>query len=78
MLKKHGLVSNHNLFTRWARHSFDSVSCFGTCHNLGEVLENYVTSEQRMCLPLFSRPEASVPFHAAFSRFVSSVWVLRL
>ena len=34
-----GLVSNHNLSTRWARHSFDSVSCFDICHNLGDVLE---------------------------------------
>ena len=34
-----GLVSNHNLSTRWARHSFDSVSCFATCRNLGDVLE---------------------------------------
>ena len=38
-----GLVSNHDLFTRWVRHSFDSNSCFGTLHNLGEVLENYET-----------------------------------
>ena len=34
-----GFVSNHNLSTRWARHSFDSLSCFATCHNLGDVLE---------------------------------------
>ena len=34
-----GLVSHHNLSTRWARHSFDSVSCFDICHNLGDVLE---------------------------------------
>ena len=34
-----GLVSNHNLSTRGARHSFDSVSCFATCHNLGDVSE---------------------------------------
>ena len=34
-----GLVSNHNLSTRWARDSFDSTSCFATCHNLGDVLE---------------------------------------
>ena len=36
-----GLVSNHNLCTRWARHPFDSVSCFATCHNLGGVLEKF-------------------------------------
>ena len=34
-----GLVSKHNLSTRWALHSFDSVSCFATCHNLGDVSE---------------------------------------
>ena len=34
-----GFVSNHNLSTRWARHSFDSVPCFDICHNLGDVLE---------------------------------------
>ena len=34
-----GLVSNHNLSTRWVRHSFDSASRFATCHNLGDVLE---------------------------------------
>ena len=33
------LVSNHNLSTRWARHSFDSVTCFATCRNLGDTLE---------------------------------------
>ena len=33
-----GLVSNRNLSTRWVHHSFDSASCFATCHNLGEVL----------------------------------------
>ena len=34
-----GLVSNHNLSTRWARHSFDSVACFATCRNLRDILE---------------------------------------
>ena len=34
-----GLVSNQNFYTRWVRHSFDSASCFATCHNLGDVLE---------------------------------------
>ena len=34
-----GLVSSHDLSTRWARQSFDSVSCFEICHNLGDVLE---------------------------------------
>ena len=34
-----GLVSNHNLSTRWTHHSFDSASCFASCDNLGDVLE---------------------------------------
>ena len=33
------LVSNDNLSTQWARHSFDYASCFATCHNLGDVFE---------------------------------------
>ena len=45
-----GLLSNHNLSTRRARHSFDSVSCFATCHNLGDCLAKVT------CAPsLFSR-----------------------
>ena len=43
-----GLVSNHNLSTRWTHHSFDSASCFATCYNLGDVLENCVTLERSM------------------------------
>ena len=38
-----GLVSSRNLPTRWTHHSFDSTSCFATCNNLGDVLENCVT-----------------------------------
>ena len=34
-----GLVSNHNLSTRWGRHHFDTSSCFGSCNNIGDVLE---------------------------------------
>ena len=35
-----GLVSSHNLSARWARHSFDTAPCFGSCkHNIGDVLE---------------------------------------
>ena len=36
-----GLVSSHNLSTRWTHHSFDSASCFATCYNLGDVLEKF-------------------------------------
>ena len=34
-----GLVSNHNLATRWVGHNFDTSSCVGSCNNIGEVLE---------------------------------------
>ena len=34
-----GLVSNRNFSMRWARQTFDSVSCIDICHNLGDVLE---------------------------------------
>ena len=40
-----GLVSNHNPSTRWIRRNFDTSACFGSCNNVGEVLENCVTSE---------------------------------
>ena len=32
-----GLVSNHDLPTRWTHHSFDSASFFATCQNLGDL-----------------------------------------
>ena len=34
-----GLVSSHNLSTRWTHPSFDSTSCFAACYNLGDVLD---------------------------------------
>ena len=34
-----GLVSNHNVCTRWTHPSFDSKSLFATFHNLGDVLQ---------------------------------------
>ena len=40
-----GLVSNHNLATHRVRHIFDTTACFGSCNNIGEVLENCVTLE---------------------------------
>ena len=43
-----GLVSSHNLATRWGRHNFDTSACFGTCNNTGEVLENYVTLKLKL------------------------------
>ena len=42
-----GLVSNQNLATRWVRHNFDTSSCSGSCNNIGDVLENCETLEQK-------------------------------
>ena len=36
-----GLVTNHNLSTRWTHHSFDSASSFGPSYNLGDVSEKF-------------------------------------
>ena len=35
-----GLLSSHNLSTRWAHHYSDSASCFASCNKIGDVLEN--------------------------------------
>ena len=37
------LVLNHNFAARWLRHNFDTAACFGSCNNIGAVLENCVT-----------------------------------
>ena len=34
-----GMVSSHNLSTRWTHHSFDTAACFASCNNIGDVLE---------------------------------------
>ena len=34
-----GLVSSHNLATLSVRHKFDTSACFGSCNNIGDVLE---------------------------------------
>ena len=34
-----GIVSNHNIRTRWTHPSFDSNSSFAPCDNLGDVLQ---------------------------------------
>ena len=34
-----GLISNHNVATRWTRHNFDSSVCFDDCNNISEILE---------------------------------------
>ena len=46
-----GPVSNENFSARWARPSFDCISCFATCDSLGDVLENYVMLKLRAYLP---------------------------
>ena len=33
------------LATRWAHHSFDSLACFSTCRNLGDILETLCDSQ---------------------------------
>ena len=33
-----GLVSNHNISTRW---TFDPAACFASCNNIGDVLEKF-------------------------------------
>ena len=40
-LGSHGLVSNHNLATRWNHRNFDISACCGDCDNIGEVLEKF-------------------------------------
>ena len=48
-----GLISNHNVATRWTRHNFDHSACVDGCNNISEILErlqhirtNAMTSHQ--------------------------------
>ena len=34
-----GLISSHNVATRWIRHNFDTSICFDGCNNIRETLE---------------------------------------
>ena len=34
-----GLISSHNVATRWIRHNFDTSVCFDGCNNISETLE---------------------------------------
>ena len=34
-----GLISSHNIATRWVRHNFDTSACCGDCNSISEVLE---------------------------------------
>ena len=38
-LRALGPVSNLNLSTRWVHHNFDIDACFGSCNNIGNLLE---------------------------------------
>ena len=60
-----GLVSNHNLATRWVRHNFDTSACCGDCNNIGEVLENCIALELKQ--HRYIRTGVSVVFLIGFS-----------
>ena len=34
-----GLISSHNVASRWIRHNFDASVCFDGCNKIGEILE---------------------------------------
>ena len=34
-----GLISSHNIATRWVHQSFDAAMCFNDCNNIGDVLK---------------------------------------
>ena len=34
-----GLISSHNIATRWVRHNFDTSACCGGCNSISEVLD---------------------------------------
>ena len=58
-----GLLSSRNLETCCIRHNFDASACFGSCNNIGEVLEKCVTLEpkqQRYLRTGFSAVSVSV------------------
>ena len=63
------------LVTRWARQSYDSVSC-SICHNLVMSRNSFVTLD-RVCLPLGTRPGASALLHAVL-RYVSLARIIFL
>ena len=51
-----GLVSNHNLATRWVRHNFDT-SVFVSCTNIGEVFTGFFVFNARIApLVVCSQP----------------------
>ena len=36
-----GLISTHNIATRWDHHDFDATVCFNDCNNISEALERF-------------------------------------
>ena len=38
-LGAYGLISRHNVTSRWVRHTFDSDGCFNGCHSISETPE---------------------------------------
>ena len=38
-----GLISSHNIATRWVHHNFDANMCFNGCSNIGDILERLHT-----------------------------------
>ena len=34
-----GLISSHNVSTRWVRHNFDTSVCVDGCHSISETLQ---------------------------------------
>ena len=87
-----GLISNHNVATRWIRHTFDAFVCFDGCNNISEVLERlqhirtHATSfPQDRCQRWFfsSGPPCPCAFHVTnghvfllLSGFFFSLWVV--
>ena len=70
-----GLLSNHNLATRWVRRNFDTSSCFDSC-NIGKVLEDCVTLELKQHRYLRTGVSAVffIGFSVTFTHAVHHVW----
>ena len=56
-----GLISSHNLASRWVRRNFDMSACCGDCINISEILENCSTLDQMQRQHL--KMEVSAVFH---------------
>ena len=49
-----GLISSHNVTTRWIRHNFDTSVCFDGCNNISETLERLQHMQRRHTRTEFS------------------------